>query len=86
MGTEGGTLHVLRVEEKEKRERTWAPLLHLDGTDANPVRGCHQQVGIRRQPRNICAALVRLPVHEAQATLLAAHGRGFRLACAILFP
>ena len=47
VGTEGGVLHALRVEEKEKRERTWAPLLQLDGTDAHPVRGCHQQVGSR---------------------------------------
>ncbi len=44
VGTESGALHVLRLDEKEKRERLWAPLLQLDGSDANPVRGCHQQV------------------------------------------
>ena len=44
VGTEAGTLHVLRLEEKEKKERTWAQLLQLRGGDAAPLRACHQQV------------------------------------------
>ena len=44
MGTEAGTLHVLRLDEKEKKERLWAPLLQLDGGDTAPLRACHQQV------------------------------------------
>ena len=44
VGTESGALHVLRLDEKEKRERLWAPLLQLDGADGSAVRGCHQQV------------------------------------------
>ncbi len=73
VGTEGGALHVLRVEEKEKRERTWAPLLQLDGTDANPVRGCHQQVGTTLNPAHSgCAGLVCLPAHNSRATGIAA--------------
>lgn len=44
MGTEGGALHVLAMEEKDKRERLWAPLLELDAPTP-AVRGCYQQVG-----------------------------------------
>ena len=44
VGTEAGTLHVLRLDEKEKKERLWAPLLQLDGGDTAPLRACHQQV------------------------------------------
>ena len=44
VGTEGGALHALRLDEKEKRERLWAPLLQLEGSDSSPIRGCHQQV------------------------------------------
>lgn len=44
VGTEAGTLHVFRQEEKEKKERLWGPLLQLDGGDSMPVRGCHYQV------------------------------------------
>ena len=60
VGTEGGALHALRLEEKEKRERTWAPLLQLDGTDGNPVRGCHQQVSKQSQTswRSLCVLVL----------------------------
>jgi len=44
VGTEGGALHVLAMEEKDKRERLWAPLLELDAPTP-AVRGCYQQVG-----------------------------------------
>jgi len=85
VGTEGGALHVLRVEEKEKRERTWAPLLQLDGTDTNPVRGCHQQVGPPWQPCRACAALV-FATHGSQTTVLAAQRRSNQSACVRLLP
>ena len=47
VGTEAGTLHVLRLDEREKRERLWEPLLELEGGESTPVRGCHQQVHCR---------------------------------------
>ena len=45
VGTEAGTLHVLRLEAGLKKERTWAPLARLGGgADTMPLRACHQQV------------------------------------------
>ena len=43
MGTEAGGVHVLMLEEKERRERLWAPLLELD-CPAPSITGAYHQV------------------------------------------